>query len=348
MLAAAIYDLNPLFWLSVGCGILVLTWLLTEAMRRDFLALWAVIFFAGALMIFFAGSARYLLPISAPISIFAARRSPPRWLTAGFALQMILSLALATANYQHWDGYRQFAKTLAVVSGPDAAAQHRVWVDAEWGLRYYLESEGALPLSRDQVIQPGDIVVSSALAHADTINAPVAQVSAADITPSIPLRLISLSHRSAYSSAAGGLLPFEISTGPVDRVRADTIVDRKPILSYLNPKDSQAPAHILSGLFPDGWMSERASVLLKTSEKVSSVEVVFYIPPTAPARHVQLLVDGQLVAEDSFNGPGSYKLSAPFQSSNPTATVIVAVDKTFNAPGDRRNLGVLITGVGFR
>ena len=181
-----------------------------------------------------------------------------------------------------------------------------------------------------------------------TVNAPVAQVSAADIVPSIPLRLISLSRRSAYSSAAAGLLPFEISSGPADRVRADTVVDRKPVLSYLNPRDPQAPAHILSGLFPDGWMSERASVLLKTPEKLTSVEVVLYIPPNAPARHVQLLVDGQLVAEDTFKGPGSYKLAAPFQSSNPTATVTIAVDKTFSAPGDQRNLGVVITGVGFR
>jgi hypothetical protein len=131
-------------------------------------------------------------------------------------------------------------------------------------------------------------------------------------------------------------------------VRADTIVERNPVLSYLNPKDSHAPAHILSGLFPDGWMSERASVLLKTPEKVKSVEVVFFIPPQAPARHVQLLVDGQLIAEETFPDARSYQLTAPFQSSNPTATVTVAVDKTFNAPGDRRNLGVVITGVGFR
>jgi Dolichyl-phosphate-mannose-protein mannosyltransferase len=342
-LAAAFYDLNPLFWLSVGCGVLLLTWLVTEALRREFLAVWAVIFFAGALLIFFAGSARYLLPIAGPVSIFAARRSSPRWLMAGFALQLILSLGLATANYQHWDGYRQFAKTLA-----QDAAQHRVWVDAEWGLRYYLESEGALPLARDQVVQPGDTIVSSELAHPVTVNAPVAQVSAMDIVPSVPLRLISLSRRSAYSSAAEGLLPFEISTAPADRVRADTVVDRKPVLSYLDPRDPQAAAHILSGLFPDGWMSERASVLLKTPEKLASVEVVFYIPPTAPARHVQLLVDGQLVAEETFPGPGPFKLSAPFQTSNPTATVTITVDKTFTAPGDRRNLGVVITGVGFR
>ncbi len=343
MLAAAIYDVIPLFWLSVGCGVLLLTWLIEESLRRDFLAAWAIVFFAGALLIFFAGSARYLLPMAAPVSILVARRSPPQWLTAGFALQMILSLGLATANYQHWDGYRQFARTLA-----SDAAQSRVWVDAEWGLRYYLESEGALPLSRDQVIEPGDTVVSSELAHAVTVNAPVAQVSAANIIPSIPLRLISLSHRSAYSSAAGGLLPFEISRGPVDRVRADLVIDRKPVLSYLDPKDPQAPVHVLSGLFPDGWMSERASVLLKTPEKVNSAEVVFFIPTTAPARHVQLLVDGQLVAEEAFPVPGRYKLAAPLHISNPTATVTIVVDKTFTAPGDRRNLGVVIIGVGLR
>ncbi|MCU1336381.1 MAG: hypothetical protein JWO19_1962 [Bryobacterales bacterium] len=344
MLAAAFYDVNPLFWLSVGCGVLLLTWLLAEAVRWEFLAAWAVIFFAGAMLIFFAGSARYLLPIAAPIAILAARTSVARWLVLGFALQLVLSLGLATANYQHWDGYRKFAATLA----PDVR-DHRVWVDAEWGLRYYLESEGALPLSREQMIQPGEMIVSSALAAPVTVNAPVAEVRAADIVPSIPLRLISLSRRSAYSSAADGLLPFEISGAPADRVRADMVVDRKPVLSYLNPRDPQAPAHILSGLFPeDGWMSERATVILKTTEKLNSVEVVLYIPGQSPARHVQLLVDGQLIAEDTFPGSGTYKLSAPFKPANPTATVTVTVDKTFTAPGDQRKLGVVITGVGFR
>jgi len=342
-LAAAFYDLNPLFWLSIGCGVLLLTWLITEVLRRDFLAAWAIIFFAGALLIFFAGSARYLLPIAAPVAILAARTSVPRWLTVGFALQLILSLGLATANYQHWDGYRQFARTLA----PDAAT-HRVWVNGEWGLRYYMESEGALPLAKDQMVQPGEIIVSSELAHPVTVNAAVAQLRASDIVPGIPLRLISLSHRSAYSSAAGGLLPFEISSAPVDRVRADIVVDRKPELSYLDPRDPQAPAHVLSGLFPDGWMGERASILLKVPPKSAAVEVVLHIPEQSPARHIQLLVDGRLVAEDTFAGSGSYKLSAPFQPASPTATVGITVDKTFTVPGDQRKLGAVITGVGFR
>jgi hypothetical protein len=340
-LAAAFYDLNPLFWLSVGCGVLLLTWLISEALRREFLAVWAIIFFSGALLIFFAGSARYLLPIAAPVAILAARSSSSRWLTVGFALQLVLALALATANYQHWNGYRQFAKTLST-----EAAQHRVWVDAEWGLRYYLEAEGALPLAREQVVQPGDTIVSSELAHPVTVNAPVAQVAAMDIIPRVPLRIISLSRRSAYSSAAQGLLPFEISSAPADRVHADIVVDRKPVLSYLDPRDPQAAAHVLSGLFPDAWMSERASILL--IPKSAAVEATLYIPEKAPARRVQLLVDGQMVAEDTFAGPGSYKLSAPFHSSNPTATVTITVDKTFTAPGDRRQLGAVITGVGFR
>ncbi len=342
-LAAAFYDLNPLFWISVGCGVLVLTWIVSEAQHGDFMALWAVIFFAGAMLIFFAGSARYLLPIAAPVAVLAARTAAPRWLAVGFGAQIGLALALATANYQHWDGYRQFAKSLASDAG-----EHRVWVNAEWGLRFYLESEGALPLGKDQVIQPGESIVSSTLAAPVTVNAPVAQLSAAEITPSVPLRLISLSRRSAYSSASEGLLPFEISTAPADRVRADRVVDRKPILSYLDPRDPQAPAHILSGLYPDGWMTDRASVLLKSPGTAASVEVVLYIPDTAPARHVQLFVDGQTVAEDTFPRPGTYKLSDPFKPSNPTATVTIAVDKTHTSPGDLRKLGAVITGVGFR
>jgi hypothetical protein len=346
-LAAAFYDVNPLFWLSIGCGVLILASvinaLLAEGARRDFLAVWAVIFFAGAILIFFAGSARYLLPIAGPIAIFTARRSPPRWLAAGFALQLMLSLGLATANYQHWDGYRKFAATLA-----KDASDHRVWVDAEWGLRYYLESEGALPLSKEQIVQPGEIIVSSELAHPVTVNAPVALVSTAAIVPGIPLRLISLSRRSAYSSASDGLLPFEISSAPADRVHADTVIERRPEVSYLDPKDPRAAAHVISGLFPDGWMTEQASIMLKVPDKLASVEVVLYIPADAPARHVQLLVDGQTVAQDTFPKDGSYKLSAPFQASGPTATITVIVDKTHTVAGDLRKLGVLITGVGFR
>ncbi|HEY2845283.1 MAG TPA: glycosyltransferase family 39 protein [Bryobacteraceae bacterium] len=343
MLCAGFYDLNPLFWISIGCGVLLLTWLVRASVHRDFLAAWAMLFFAGAMLIFFAGSARYLLPMAAPVAILAVQTAPQRWIAAGFALQLALSLGLATANYQHWNGYRTFAGTLA-----KDAQEHRVWVDAEWGLRYYLESEGALPLSRDQLLQPGDTVVWSELAHPVTLNTPLAQVSNLAIVPGVPLRLISLSRRSAYSSASEGLLPFEISDAPADRVHADRVVARKPELTYLDPRDPRAAAHVISGLFPDGWTSEQASVMLKLPEKPAAVEVAFYIPPDAPARRVQLLVDGQLVADETFPKDGPYKLAAPYQASGTTATVTVIIDKTHSVPGDQRKLGVLITAIGFR
>ncbi len=84
----------------------------------------------------FAGSARYLLPMAAPVALLASQLRP-KWLAAGFALQMALSLGLAAMNHQHWDAYRDFAASLRRVAG-----SHRVWVDDEWGLRFYIERDG--------------------------------------------------------------------------------------------------------------------------------------------------------------------------------------------------------------
>src|SRR6202044_3741505 len=121
-----------LFWGSIGVGVGILIWFARH--WRDFLAQWVLIFFAGALVIFFAGSARYLLPIALPIAILATQRAHPRLLKISVACGFALSLALAVVNYQHWDGYRQFARSLQ----SDAGAK-RLWINGEWGLRHYFE-----------------------------------------------------------------------------------------------------------------------------------------------------------------------------------------------------------------
>ncbi len=158
-IAGMFYDPNPLMWIALGSGVLALAYFVSGALRqRDFLHLWILVFFAGAVAIFFAGSARYLLPVAAPLAILVARAAGTRALWTAVALQMPLSLALAAANYQHWDGYRVFA---ASVQKP--APGHHVWVAGEWGLRYYMEAVGALPLERDRLLEPGDVLVSSEL-----------------------------------------------------------------------------------------------------------------------------------------------------------------------------------------
>lgn len=325
--AGAFYDPNPMFWASLGLGVVVLS----SCFRKGFLEAWILIFFAGALVVFFAGSARYLLPIAAPLAILAANRCTPRMICIGFALQMALSLGFAIVNYQTWDEYRQFAKSLA----PEAA-QTRVWVDHDWGLRFYLESEGAMAVPRGQTFAVGDVVVSK--------QAPAAgqQIASVDIRPSLPLRLFSLNQKSAYSLASHGLWPFEISTAPVDRVGAYLISERKAELSWVTPRDQE---QILRGLSPDGWSSNEATVLVKSAPGPLRAE--FTIHEKSLARTVRLMVDGRVVAEQTFAGPGAYSLSATIPGDSPV-TVTLGVDKTFSVTGDGRQLGILVQGIGFK
>jgi dolichyl-phosphate-mannose-protein mannosyltransferase len=326
--AGAFYDPNPMFWASLGLGVVVLS----SCVRRGFLEAWILLFFAGALVVFFAGSARYLLPIAAPLAILAANRCSTPMVCAGFALQMALSLGFTIVNYQTWDAYRQFAISLA----PEAA-ERRMWVESDFGLRYYLESEGALAVPREHIFAPGDVVVSP---NPHPEGQPIATL---EIRPAIPLRLFSLNEKSAYSAAAHGLWPFEFSTAPVDRVAAYIIGERKAELTWVTPRDQQ---QILRGLDPDGWTSSEATVLLKHADGPLTAE--FTIHPQSPARQIRLLIDGRQVAEQTFPAPGSYTLSAPTPSGAPSITVTLAVDKTFSVPGDGRHLGILVTGIGFK
>ena len=280
-------------------------------------------------------------PIAAPVAILATRLAPPRILAAGFVLQIMLALALAIVNYQHWDAYRRFAASLHPAG--------RVWINAEWGLRYYLESAGGLPLAKDQAMRAGDTLVTSALALPLPVKAQIAPLSEMEIRPAIPLRIVSLDGRSAYSSAAGReLLPFEISTGPIDRVRAGVVIERQPQLTSINPRDPQSASQIISGLFEDGWMTEDATVILKRPDRGGMLRADIYIPDRAPARRLTMLIDGQQAAQETFARPGAYTLAVPSREGPATVTVTLKVDQTFSVPGDLRKLGVVVTSLGFR
>lgn len=336
--AALVHDPNPLFWISIAAGVL----LITSTLRKEFLSAWVLAFFLASLLLFFAGSARYLLPLAAPLCILIAQELPPTWTLAGFTLQLALSLALATANYQHWSATRAFADSVM-----NQAGGRRVWVNAELGIRHYLEDRGALPLLRDTVLRPGEIIVTSELVQPVTVTAPTARLLETYITPTVPLRLISIGGGSGYSTSSKGLRPFEISHEVVDHLTADLVTERHAELSYLDPKDPKAAAQVIAGLFPDGWMTDQATVLLKVPAKSKSLRVEFFIPPDAPARHMELLVDGKPVGEASEQ-PGAHRLEVLLQPSASEATITLRVDKTHTVPPDGRALGVIITGLGFR
>jgi hypothetical protein len=341
------------FWFIIFPPLVPAALWLAWRKRREpatlFLLSWIVIFFAGALAIFFAGAARYLLPIATPLALLVSHLRP-RWLAAGVAVQGALGLGMAVVSYQHWDGCRVFAESLR-----PAAVGHRVWVDGEWGLRYYLERDGALPLRRGQGLRAGDLVVSSALGASAAVNAPLAPVAAREIRPILPLRLIGLDSHSGYSTCARGFWPFGISAGPIDRLRAEMVADRHPTLEYLPMSAPEATAQIVSGVSGvEGngyrWMSRRATFLLKNPAAPAPLRVVFAIPGQAPARKVTLRLDGREVAAASYPEPGSYVLATalPVRGAGESAAVEIEIDRTFSAPGDSRELGIVLTAVGFR
>lgn len=309
-----------------------------------FLLAWIAIFFAGALAIFFSGSARYLLPMAAPICILASHLRP-RWLALGFGLQMLLALGLAAVNYQHWDAYRQFAHRIRPLS-----AGHRVWIDDEWGLRHYLGEQGGLPLRKTTRLQPGEIVVSSQLGHSVDITAPTTPLLKMEIRPAIPLRIIGLEGGSGFSDMSRGFWPFGISTGVIDRITAVQIGDRHPTLEYVKLDSPQAAAHIVSGIDPhDRWMSKSALIVVKSPPTARPLSVTFYVSDKAPARAITVSLDDRPVISQTFTGPGVHTVTTPpLKPAGPTALIGIAVDRTFNAPGDNRDLGVVLIGVGFQ
>jgi len=355
--ALAWVDANPLFWASWIIGAMVLVWMARAAARAGdaeerFLAAWVALFFSGAIAVFFAGSERYLLPAAAPVAILATRKLAGRTalLAAGCAASFALSLLLAVENYQHWEACREFVQRLA-----PQMQSHRTWVNAEWGLRFYAEAEGGLPLLRTTAPQPGDIVLRSALGGFDVpANGPRTLLASAEIRPWVPLRIIGLGVRSGYSTAAMGLRPFDISTKPVDRLTAELVVERRPTLAFVPMNAPEAPDQIVSGLFnlennAWRWTGRRATVAVRAPAAAAPVEASFYIPDTAPARSARLLVDGRLAAEAVYKAPGAYTLrSGPVKVEGPSATVTLEVDRTFRAPGDERDLGIVLNGIGFR
>ena len=261
------------------------------------------------------------------------------------AAQLALGLGLAVVNYQHWDGYRTFAASLR---GPSEG--HRVWVDNEWGLRYYLEAQGALAARKDERLRAGDIVVTSELGSNVRPTVPLAPIAKATIQPAIPLRLIGLESHSGYSTVDKGFWPFGVSAGPIDRVRAELVMERHPKLEYLTVRAAGAGEQIVSGIDPsDGWTAGTAELVVKNPAEPKKVRAEFYIAPQAAARRAWLLLDGREVATGTYSGDGKYTLESAeaLRGAGASATVELRVDRTFRAPGDQRDLGVVLIGAGF-
>ncbi|HYZ86133.1 MAG TPA: glycosyltransferase family 39 protein, partial [Bryobacteraceae bacterium] len=338
--------------LTVHLGWIVfpVLWILYLRARRSakepFLEGWLAIYFLAAVALFFAGSARYLLPIAAPAAILVSRQS--RLLPVAFFSYLVLSLALGVCNFWHWESYRRFALDLR------SKMPERTWVNSEWGLRFYLEDGGALPARRSQALHPGEMMVTSKLGYPVPITTgggrltPYASLT---VHPILPLQIIGMHAHSGYSTASKGLLPFDITWAPIDEVEASVISKVDPKLSQLPMNAPEAPEQLVSGFFDLEekrwrWMSGQGVALLKEPPQPAKVFAEFYIPDVAPGRRVQILLDKKKVAERTYDAPGQYVL----ESAQPVtgSTLSLEIDQTFSPPGDNRQLGMIVTALGFR
>ncbi len=320
---------------------------LPKPKTRDtvFLYSWCALFFLGAVALFFSGSARYLLPMAAPVALLVSVSARTAWLKIGFVCSLTVSMLLATANYQHWGQVRAFAQSAKL--GP------HTWVNAEWGLRHYLEQRGALPIREGQQIPPGNTVITSELGfpirYAHAGSTPVV-LDTREIRPRIPLRLIGLDSNSGYSTNARGFLPFGISAGVVDRLHTETLVPKSPTHEYVDLALPDADAQIAAGIYaadgnPWRWMSKSGSFLLKPPAAPTPIVVHLYIPDAAQARTITLALDGNPIASQTFPGPGTYTIKTPPQSGS---VLTITADKSFSVPSDHRELGIILSGAGFQ
>jgi hypothetical protein len=301
-----------------------------------FLLVWAGIFFAGALVLFFAGAARYLLPMALPLCIFASRS---RLVWYAIAIQAVLAEGRAVVNYQHWNAYPEIAREIP--------KSRRVFVNGEWGIRHYMEELGAIPLVNGQPLHAGDIVVSTG--YATKITAPSVKIYEREIDSPIPLRISFLGGGSAFSSVGSGWGPISFSTEPLDRVRADMIVDVKPTLSYVTIGTPEAAAHIVSGIANnDRWTLDHGTIALLRPAGKSLLRAIFYIPPNGVGREVELSIDGTQVTANRYTESGLFTLDSPALDAKPgRVAVMISTDKPLRVPDDNRPLGVVLKEIGF-
>jgi hypothetical protein len=325
--------------------------------RHAFLTGWVAMFFAAALVLFFAGSARYLLPLAAPLAILLALHCQERPLVLGaaFVWSLAIGLGLAWVNYQHWDAYRTAIHD-ARLPLPDGSTR-RLWVNGEWGLRYYAEAAGAIPVTRGGTLRPGDMLITSGLMSEvpfTTGGGIGVEQSSATVMPTLPLRLIGLGSRSGYSSVGFGLWPFDITRAPVDRISIRSIAEQAPTRSWLDMRSPGIDPQIVSGVYSveEGqwrWSSPRAVFLLKPPPAATPIRVNLYLPESAPGRRVTVELNGSVIEQRTLSGPGMNEIVTPPQTAgSAAATLVISIDRGFNSPGDGRSLGFILTGAGFQ
>lgn len=217
-----------LFALFLSSGLLVLWEFVLLVRERDvatrILVLWFFGILAAALLLFYAGSARYALLALPPVVIVWVRRLEGRiedpyflrnlvW--AGIVLTGLYALLPAIADYRFAAVYRDTTRELVQKYERPGRT---VWFTGEWGFRYYASESGARLLRRVGT-EPGagDIILKPYLAS------PWVTLFDGDqgcrlleqriVEEPFPVRMLDFSSHAGFYSTGWGILPVSWSTG---------------------------------------------------------------------------------------------------------------------------------------
>lgn len=193
-----------------------------------FLAVWYLGVLFYCVFLFIAGSARYLLPGAAALVLVLVREHSSRlsesraWRSffgGLLACQLLLGLALAHADYQFANTFRQAAQELAQKHLP---GRQPFLFSAEWGLRYYLTELGGEIMAEDTSGEPGTLVIKSRLCLSrnfdNDFDRSLRVVQRRTYRIGSPLRLLDQPSRAGFWSDGWGVLPFWFSNEPLDEI----------------------------------------------------------------------------------------------------------------------------------
>lgn len=180
----------------------------------------------GTLMlpvVYVHASAKYLVPALAPLALAALRLEPPGsrvrrpLLIAGASL--LLGLCAAVADARLARAHRDLAERTV---RPLVRPGRRVWFAGHWGFQWYAEKAGARCYEADEPIRQRDLLVVAEVAHKqgepDAGPFRFVAVRMDAVEDPFPFRTMAFPANAGFYSHAYGLLPFGISTRPLERV----------------------------------------------------------------------------------------------------------------------------------
>ena len=174
------------------------------------------------------------------------------------------------------------------------------------------------------------------------------------VRPSLPLRLAGLDGGAGYATVGFGLRAFGWSSGPVDRVTLWEAVGVEPTLSWVPMNAEKAEDHLVEGVFAleQGewrWAGPRSVYRVMGTGGPAALTADIFLPAQAPGRTVRLLLDGEVVASQRLRGEGRHRVrSAVLPGRTGMSTVELEIDRGFTPVGDRRELGLIVTALGFQ